>query len=150
MAAKSLLELQPETAGHYVLLSNIYANAGRWEDVAKFRNLMTQRRIKKIPGWTWIEVENMAYQFSVGDRTHPRSKEIYGMLKSLSTKLEMAGYVPDTNFVLHDVPGEDKLGILNTHSEKLAIVFGLIATPEGTPIRIMKNLRVCGDCLSHI
>ncbi|KAK0583958.1 hypothetical protein LWI29_005591 [Acer saccharum] len=146
MAAKSLLELQPENAGHYVLLSNIYANAGRWEDVAKIRNLMTQRRIKKIPGWTWIEVDNMVYQFSVGDRTHPRSKEIYGMLKSLSTKLEMEGYVPDTNFVLHDVPEEDKLGSLYTHSEKLAIVFGLIATPEGTPIRIMKNLRVCGDC----
>jgi hypothetical protein len=70
------------------------------------------------------------------------------MLKSLSQKLESAGYVPDTNSVLHDVDEEVKLGILHAHSEKLAIAFGLIATPDGTPIRITKNLRVCGDCHS--
>ncbi|KAL6337250.1 hypothetical protein AAG906_036564 [Vitis piasezkii] len=123
-----------QNPGHYVLLSNIYANAGRWED------------IEKPPGWTWIEVDNKSHQFSVGDTTHPRSKEIYEMLKSLSNKLELVGYVPDTNFVLHDVDEELKIGILYTHSEKLAIAFGLIATPEHTPIRIIKNLRVCGDC----
>ena len=145
-AATSLLELQPQNPGHYILLSNIYANAGRWEDVAKIRDLMSQRRLKKTPGWTWIEVDNKSHQFSVGDTTHPRSKEIYEMLKSLGNKLELVGYVPDTNFVLHDVDEELKIGILYTHSEKLAIAFGLIATPEHTSIRIIKNLRVCGDC----
>ena len=145
-AATSLLELQPQNPGHYVLLSNIFANAGRWEDVAKIRDLMSQRKLKKTPGWTWIEVDNKSHQFSVGDTTHPRSKEIYEMLKILSDKLELFGYVPDTDFVLHDVDEELKIGILYTHSEKLAIAFGLMATPEHTPIRIIKNLRVCGDC----
>ncbi|PSS23590.1 Pentatricopeptide repeat-containing protein [Actinidia chinensis var. chinensis] len=149
-AAKSLLDLQPQNPGHYVLLSNIFAKAGRWEDVAKIRELMTHRRLKKIPGWTWIEVDNKTHQFSVGDRTHTRSKEIYKMLKTLLEKLELAGYVPDTNFVLHDVDEELKQGMLYTHSEKLAIAFGLISTPEGTPIRITKNLRVCGDCHTFI
>ncbi|XVE96401.1 hypothetical protein REPUB_Repub02eG0218500 [Reevesia pubescens] len=149
-AAKSLLELQPQNPGHYVLLSNIYANAGRWQDMAKIRNLMTKRSLKKIPGWTWIEVDNEIHQFSVGDKSHPLSKEIYGLLKSMSEKLELAGYVPDTNFVLHDVDEEVKVGILYTHSEKLAIAFGLIATAEGSPIRITKNLRVCGDCHTFI
>ncbi|CAL5350749.1 unnamed protein product [Camellia sinensis] len=127
-AAKSMLELQPQNARHYILLSNIYVKVGKWEDVAKIRELMNHRRLKKIPGWTWIEVDNKIHQFSVGDHTH------------------LAGYVPDTNFVLHDVDEELKLGVLYTHSEKLAITFGLISTPEGTPIRITKNLRVCGDC----
>lgn len=145
-AAKCLLELQPRNPGYYVLLSNIYANAGRWEDVAEVRELMTSRRLKKIPGWTWIEVDNKTHQFSVGDKTHPRSKEIYDMLKILCKKMESAGYIPDTNFVLHDVDEELKVGILYTHSEKLAIAFGLICTPEGATIRITKNLRVCGDC----
>lgn len=149
-AAKSLLELEPQNPGHYVLLSNIYANAGRWEDMAKIRKLMTGRSLKKIPGWTWIEVDNKIHQFSVGDRSHPLSKEIYGLLKSLSEKLEVAGYVPDRDFVLHDVDEEVKVGILYSHSEKLAIAFGLIATPDGTPIRITKNLRVCGDCHTFI
>lgn len=150
MAAKSLLELQPQNPGHYVLLSNVYANAGRWQDVAKIRDLMTRKRLKKIPGWTWIEVENKIHQFSVGDNTHPQSEKIYRMLETLSEKLELAGYVPDTNFELHDVDEEVKVGILYSHSEKLAIAFGLIATPKGTPIRIMKNLRICGDCHSFI
>ncbi|XP_034223567.1 pentatricopeptide repeat-containing protein At3g46790, chloroplastic-like [Prunus dulcis] len=145
-AVNSLLELQPENAGHYVLLSNIYARAGRWKDVAKMRDLMSQRRLKKVPGLTWIEVDNKTYQFSTGDRTHPRSEKIYAMLESLGKKLELAGYVPDTNFVLHDVDEEVKLGMLYSHSEKLAIAFGLIATANGIPIRITKNLRVCGDC----
>ncbi|KAG8647016.1 pentatricopeptide repeat-containing protein At2g33760-like [Manihot esculenta] len=145
-AAKSLFELQPQNPGHYILLSNIYANAGRWKDVAKVRDLMTKRRLKKIPGYTWIEVDNIIYQFRVGDFTHPRAKEIHEMLKTLTQKLELAGYVPDTTFVLQDVDEATKLGILYRHSEKLAIAFGLIATPEGTTIRISKNLRVCGDC----
>ncbi|CAK9174893.1 unnamed protein product, partial [Ilex paraguariensis] len=98
-AARSLLELQPQNPGHYVLLSNIYAKAGRWEDMAKIRELMTHRRLKKIPGWTWIEADNKIHQFSVGDHTHPWSKEIYEKLKSLSEELELAGYVPDTNCV---------------------------------------------------
>ncbi|BFG38575.1 hypothetical protein CerSpe_248490 [Prunus speciosa] len=145
-AVNSLLELQPDNAGHYVLLSNIYARAGRWKDVAKMRDMMSQRRLKKVPGLTWIEVDNKTYEFSTGDRTHPRSEKIYAMLESLGKKLELAGYVPDTNFVLHDVDEEVKLGMLYSHSEKLAIAFGLIATADGTPIRITKNLRVCGDC----
>ncbi|XP_057984091.1 pentatricopeptide repeat-containing protein At2g33760-like [Malania oleifera] len=149
-AAKSLLELQPQNPGHYVLLSNIYANVGRWEEVARIREQMTHRRLKKTPGWTWIEVDKKIHKFSVGDATHPRLKEIYSMLESLSKKLELAGYIPDTKFVLHDVEEELKVGILYTHSEKLAIAFGLIATPEGTPIRITKNLRVCGDCHTFI
>ncbi|XP_027367170.1 pentatricopeptide repeat-containing protein At3g46790, chloroplastic-like [Abrus precatorius] len=145
-AANSLLELQPQNPGHYVLLANIYAKAGKWEKVATFRDMMTQRKLKKVPGWTWIEVDNKTYQFSVGDRSHPQSKEIYEMLMSLIKKLEMAGYVPDIDFVLKDVEEEAKKEMLYAHSEKLAIAFGLIAIPEGEPIRISKNLRVCGDC----
>ena len=106
-AANSLLELQPQNPGHYILLSNIYAKAGKWEKVANIRDLMTQRRLKKVPGWTWIEMGNATFQFSVDDRSHPRSKEIYGMLTSLIKKLEVAGFVPDTDFVLHDV--EEKI-----------------------------------------
>ncbi|KAK6126423.1 hypothetical protein DH2020_039811 [Rehmannia glutinosa] len=149
-AAESLLELQPQNAGHYILLSNIYAKAGKWKEVAKVRELMTHQRIKKIPGWTWIEVDNKIHKFSVGDQTHPLSKEIYEKLKNLREKLEAVGYVPDTNFVLHDIDEELKLGLLHSHSEKLAIAFGLIGTPEGTPIRVTKNLRVCGDCHAFI
>ncbi|KVH99825.1 hypothetical protein Ccrd_021967 [Cynara cardunculus var. scolymus] len=62
----------------------------------------------------------------------------------------MAGYVPTTSEVLLDIGQEDKEDALNRHSEKLAIAiaFALLKTPPGIPIRIVKNLRVCGDCHS--
>lgn len=39
---------------------------------------------------------------------------------------------------------------LQYHSEKLALAFALLKTPPGCPIRIKKNIRVCGDCHSAI
>ena len=58
----------------------------------------------------------------------------------------MAGYNVDTKNVLYDMDEEDKEVQLSYHSEKLAIAFGLIFTDSGTPIRVVKNLRVCSDC----
>ena len=72
------------------------------------------------------------------------------MLETLSEHIKKAGYVPDTNFVLHDVEDEYKDDFLSYQSEKLAIYFGLISTPSGIPIRIFKNLHVCGDCHTTI
>eukprot|EP01018_Ginkgo_biloba_P009810 Gb_15639 [translate_table: standard] len=148
--AEHLFELNPENAGHYVLLSNIYAVAGRWDDLEKVRKMMKDKRIQKMPGCSWIEVNNKVYSFLVGDRSHPQTHEIYTKLERLFGQMKEAGYVPDTNFVLHDVEEEQKEHILCYHSEKLAIAFGLINVSPGTPIRIIKNLRVCGDCHSAI
>eukprot|EP01018_Ginkgo_biloba_P026033 Gb_07043 [translate_table: standard] len=144
--AERLLELDSHDAGTYVLMSNIYAAAGRWDDVAKMRTIMKDRGLKKIPGCSWIEVRNRIHIFLAGNRSHPQSDKIYDLLESLAVQMEKAGYVPDTNFVLHDVEEEEKEYILCGHSEKLAIAFGVINTCPGTPIRITKNLRVCGDC----
>eukprot|EP01018_Ginkgo_biloba_P030203 Gb_04430 [translate_table: standard] len=146
--AELLFKMEPENAGFYILLSNIYAAAGRWDDVAKVRTMMKDSRLKKSPGCSWIEVENRTHAFRIGDKSHPQSEKIYATLESLARQMKRAGYVPNTNFVLHDLGEEDKENILCGHSEKLAIAFGLISTNPGTPIRITKNLRACGDCHS--
>jgi pentatricopeptide repeat protein len=144
--AKQLFELEPNNAGNYVLLSNIYAKACRWEDVVKVRTMMRERGVKKQPGCSSVEVHREVHTFLVGDRTHPQSEKIYAMLETLYGQMMKSGYVPNTNLVLHDVEEEVKENILCSHSEKLAISFGIINTSPGTPIRIMKNLRVCIDC----
>eukprot|EP01018_Ginkgo_biloba_P030321 Gb_23084 [translate_table: standard] len=144
--ADHLLELKPGNAGFYVLLSNIYADAGRWDDVAKVRVIMKDSRVKKSPGCSWIEVENKVHTFLVGDRSHTQSEKIYAMLETLAGQMKDSGYVPNTRFVLHNLDEQEKEGILSSHSEKLAIAFGLMNTCPGTPIRIVKNLRMCGDC----
>jgi pentatricopeptide repeat protein len=145
-AAKHLFKLEPNNAGYYVLLSNIYAEAGRWEEVAKLRTMMKEREVKKQPGCSFIEVNREVQSFLVRDKTHPQSEKIYATLENVYGQMKKAGYVPNTNLVLHDVEEEMKEDILCSHSEKLAISFGIINTSPGTPIRIMKNLRVCRDC----
>ncbi|XP_057858340.2 pentatricopeptide repeat-containing protein At3g24000, mitochondrial [Cryptomeria japonica] len=145
-AAEKLLELEPEDAATYVLLSNMYASAGRWSDAVNIRKMMRNNAIVKEPGQSWIEVKNKVHAFVARDGSHPQTEKIYAMLEKLRMQLKGAGYVPDTNFVLHDMEEELKESILWHHSERLAIAFGLISIPSGTPIRIVKNLRVCGDC----
>ena len=62
-AMNCIFELVPENAAHYVLLSNIYAEAGRWDVVAKLRNIMKVKGLKKTPGSSWIEVDNKVHSF---------------------------------------------------------------------------------------
>eukprot|EP01018_Ginkgo_biloba_P024054 Gb_37629 [translate_table: standard] len=147
-AAEHLFELEPINAAPYVLLSNIYATSGRWDDIEKVRKMMKLRRVKKKPGCSWIEVNKQVYTFLVGDRSHPQTEEIYAMLERLSRQIKAAGYLTDTRFALNDVEEEQKEHILCHHSEKLAIAFGLLNSTSDAPIRIVKNLRVCGDCHS--
>eukprot|EP01018_Ginkgo_biloba_P001270 Gb_03440 [translate_table: standard] len=146
--AKRLFELEPENTGNYVLLSNIYAVAGRWNEVAEVRTMMSDRGLTKMPGCSWIEVKNKVHTFLIGDISHPQSDKIYATLETLTGQLKEAGYVPDIDFVLHNVDEAEKEHILCGHSEKLAIAFGLMNTCSGSPIRVTKNLRVCGDCHS--
>ncbi|PHT87423.1 putative pentatricopeptide repeat-containing protein [Capsicum annuum] len=146
VVADNLFELAPKQSGYYVLLSNIYAKAGRWEDVTIVRSIMREKGIKKMPGVSNVELNNMVHTFLAGDTSHPQSKEIYEELDILIGKMKEEGYVPETDSSLHDIEEEDKENHLVVHSEKLAIVFAIMNTSHGTPIRITKNLRVCGDC----
>jgi pentatricopeptide repeat protein len=144
--AKRVLEIDPGDAAGYVMLSNIYAAAGKWDKSANVHKQRLERGVKKQPGRTWIEVNKRMHSFTVDDQNHPQIVAIRAELKKLAVQMEEIGYVPDTKFVLHDVEEEEKVARLCHHSEKLAIAFGLISTPPGTLIRIFKNLRVCGDC----
>ncbi|XP_027070143.2 pentatricopeptide repeat-containing protein At1g08070, chloroplastic [Coffea arabica] len=147
-AACSIFKLDPNNHGAYVLVSNIYAGAGRWNDVARIRTMLNDNGLKKVPGCTSIELDSVVHEFLVSDRTHPQSEDIYRMLDEIDRRLEMAGHVPNTSEVHYDMDEEWKEGILSQHSERLAIAFGLISTKPGTTLRIVKNLRVCGNCHS--
>ncbi|KAJ0980244.1 hypothetical protein J5N97_008499 [Dioscorea zingiberensis] len=144
--ANFLLSNGTANSGTYILLSNIYATLGNWEEVARVRTLMKQSGVQKEPGCSSIEVNNMIHEFIVGDLRHPKSREIYAMLDELKRLLKAQGYVPRTELVLHDLEEPEKERALGVHSEKLAIAFGLISTEPGTTIKIIKNLRVCVDC----
>ncbi|GLT28512.1 hypothetical protein SLA2020_034380 [Shorea laevis] len=56
-AAKKLVELEPENSAYYAVLSNLYAEMGRWDDVVKMRDLMKERGLKKDLGSSSLEHE---------------------------------------------------------------------------------------------
>lgn len=149
-AFSKLLELKFENDGLYTLLSNIYAGARQWKDVARIRLLMKHSGIRKRPGCSCVQGKNGTASFYVGDKSHPMAKEIYDLLHDLIHRAKIMGYVPETSFALHDVDDEEKGDLLVEHSEKLALAYGILTTTPGMPIRIIKNLRVCGDCHTAI
>ncbi|XP_057743806.1 pentatricopeptide repeat-containing protein At3g12770-like [Arachis stenosperma] len=144
--ADRLLSLNDLNSGIYVMLSNIYAEARRWDAVNHIRGLMRTRGLKKTPAYSLIEVGNELHTFFAGDDSHPKWEDIHQLLENLRIEVEACGYVPDTSCVLRDVNEEMKVKLLWGHSERLAIAFGLLSTPYGSLIRITKNLRVCVDC----
>ncbi|PON69877.1 DYW domain containing protein [Trema orientale] len=144
-SAMRIFELNPDDGGYHVLLSNIYATASMWDKVAEVRTMMGNTGLKKTPGCSLVDLGNEVHTFYSGSTLHPQSKRIYDFLETLGDKIKAAGYVPDTNSI-HDVEDHVKKQLLNSHSEKLAISFGLLNTGPGTTIHIRKNLRVCGDC----
>ena len=147
IAAQKLLQMDPENPGNYVLVSNLYATERRWKDVEQVRMRMKVNGLKKNPGCSWIEVGNKVHTFISRDNSHPQSYEIYFKLSQITEKLSReGGYVAQTKFVLRNTKEEEKIQMIYGHSERLAIAYGMITTPEGTSLRITKNLRVCGDC----
>ncbi|KAJ0566252.1 putative tryptophan--tRNA ligase [Helianthus annuus] len=145
MAADRLFELSPNDGGYYVLLANIYATASMWDKVTEIRSKMEERGIRKTPGYSSVELENEVHTFYSGSSWHSDSNKIYNFLEILIDKIKDAGYVPATD-LMQDVEDDLQEQMVSTHSEKLAIAFGLLNTRRGTTIHIRKNLRVCGDC----
>uniref|UniRef100_A0A1D1Z8E2 Putative pentatricopeptide repeat-containing protein At5g52630 n=1 Tax=Anthurium amnicola TaxID=1678845 RepID=A0A1D1Z8E2_9ARAE len=149
-AAARLFEMGSTSCGAHMLLSNAYAAAGDYEGAARARKAMRDRGLKKETGLSWVEWGNQVHTFVSGDERHALREEIYAKLEELREEMGRAGYVVDTSFVLRDLDGEEKQRLILCHSERLAIAFALLSLPPERPIKVMKNLRVCGDCHTWI
>ncbi|KAL2951919.1 hypothetical protein AAZX31_19G081300 [Glycine max] len=51
---KDILALEPQNHGVHVALSNMYAEAGQWQEVLRLRKTMKEERLKKAPGWSLV------------------------------------------------------------------------------------------------
>ncbi|WJX36591.1 hypothetical protein P8452_24450 [Trifolium repens] len=144
-AADKLFELDPDDGGYHVLLANMYASASMWDKVAKVRTAMEKKGLQKTPGCSLVELRNEVHAFYSGSTNHPQSKRIYAFLEALGDKIRAAGYVPDTDSI-HDVEEDMKEQLLSSHSERLAIAFGLLNTSPGTTIHVPSfYICSCGD-----
>jgi pentatricopeptide repeat protein len=101
----------------YVLMGNLYASLGRWEESRSWTKMMNKRGITKSRGVSWIEINGKVHTFGVADKSHPlkvlfnymitsRTKNlkdhIYAEWQVLRQQLLKSGHVFDTSFVLHE------------------------------------------------
>ncbi|KAI9097469.1 hypothetical protein K1719_025240 [Acacia pycnantha] len=102
IAMEHLLELEPDESGNYVLLANIYAELGKWEAVSGIRKLIRNKRIKKTPGCSLIEVGNVVEEFVSSDDSKPFSKDIFWVLDVLALHQDRTNEVKDFEQELTD------------------------------------------------
>ncbi|CAK9314198.1 unnamed protein product [Citrullus colocynthis] len=86
-----LVELEPSNPGNFVLLSNIYAAAGLWSEVAQIRKWLREKGLGKPPGTSWILIRNQVHYFTTTDVSHPQSEKIYETLNSLTLLIRDMG-----------------------------------------------------------
>ncbi|KAL7089612.1 hypothetical protein ACP275_13G195300 [Erythranthe tilingii] len=92
VASEHLFRLDPQNSGYYVLLSNLHADSGTWTRVNQIRGMMKERGVKKLTGYSWIEVDNSSHVFAAADKSHPLSSQIYAVLNNLLVELQDEGY----------------------------------------------------------
>ncbi|KAL9167418.1 hypothetical protein ABFS82_05G096500 [Erythranthe guttata] len=166
-------ELSPSLQ-HYTCLVDLYSRAGHIEEAENVLNTMSFKPDEAA--WaallsacstqvgkneTGVRNANHLLQLGLEDPStcvlmskiykretmqHPMKDEILNVFNVLDSDMRKRGYKPDTSLVLHDMGEEEKERQLFWHSERLAVAYGLLISAHGAPIRIIKNMRVCGDC----
>jgi len=98
---KQLLELGRYDSGLYVLLSNMYSESQRWDDMRKIRKIMDDGGIQKCKAISCIEIDGCCHQFMVDDKRHDTSASIYSVLDQLMDHLKSVH--PCKSFDVEDI-----------------------------------------------
>ncbi|XP_058772532.1 putative pentatricopeptide repeat-containing protein At1g69350, mitochondrial [Vicia villosa] len=88
---EELGRLSTDDTGYYTLLSNIYAEGGKWYESRKVRSKMEGMGLKKVPGYSTIEVDRKIYRFGAGDTSEWQMKEICMFLENFQSLTQEQG-----------------------------------------------------------
>ncbi|KAK8506050.1 hypothetical protein V6N13_002705 [Hibiscus sabdariffa] len=67
IAAKKVIELNPDDLGIHALVSNFFAKGNMWDEVAAVRKLVKDSGKKKVPGYSVLDVNGKLHSFLVND-----------------------------------------------------------------------------------
>ncbi|KAL2536350.1 Pentatricopeptide repeat-containing protein [Forsythia ovata] len=146
LSANKLFKLEPYNPVNYILMMNIYAASNRGDDVDRIKDLMDGRGVRIGNVWSQIQINQTVHVFSAVGKPHPDEGDIYFELYQIISEMKNLGYVPDTKCVHQKISEVEKQKVLLAHTEKLAIMYGLIKSKNKAPIRVIKNTRICSDC----
>lgn len=140
--AERMLELEPGNSSVSNLLSQARIISGNYSDNIKVRHLDQGSEFNKPLGRCWIEAKNRVHCFGVGDRKQPYSDSLYSWIQTIKEKVRA-----DSSQKNRFIEEEEIEEICGVHSEKLAFAYALVGSPaRSKAVRIMKNIRMCGDC----
>ncbi|CAL4928915.1 unnamed protein product [Urochloa decumbens] len=144
-AAERIFQLEHDNTGCYVVLSSMYADAGRWDDVERTRSLMKEKGFRRTEPRSLVELHDKECSFVNGDMSHPQSEQIHEFSDILSREIGETFDSP-CNLSNSDPSAIKRIVLPNKHSARLAVAFGLISTEAGAPVFVKKNVRVCNQC----
>ncbi|CAN8235975.1 unnamed protein product [Cochlearia groenlandica] len=78
-----LSDIVTDDTGYYTLLSNIYAEEGNWEEFRRMRSAIKSSNLKKVPGYSAVEIDQKVFRFGAGEETCFGTEEIYRFLVNL-------------------------------------------------------------------
>lgn len=143
--ANHILSLAYDNTGCYIVLSNMYAEVRRWQDVERIKGLMSEKGLAKTIGCSDIDINYKTIRFVNRDRSHLETDTIYDVLAILLRRIGEELFVGLSKFKPVDLI-RTRLNSPKCHSVRLAISYGLISMSTRKPLVIKKNIRICSDC----
>lgn len=87
VVAREILRLKPVNAANYVQLAHSYAAMRRWDGVGEAWTQMRSLGLKKVPGWSSIELHGTITTFFVDHSSHPTHDLVMSMLNILDAEM---------------------------------------------------------------
>ncbi|CAH8344599.1 unnamed protein product [Eruca vesicaria subsp. sativa] len=147
-AAEQVLKIEHDNTGCYVLLMNMYSEAGRWEDVNRIKLLMKSQGVAKTTSRSIVETRGRTHVFTNGDRSHVETNKIYEVLDIVSRMVdeEEDSYVHCVSKMRPETLLKRRSNSHREHSVRLATCLGLISTETGSAVLVRNNTRICRRC----
>uniref|UniRef100_A0A0D9XDJ9 Pentacotripeptide-repeat region of PRORP domain-containing protein n=1 Tax=Leersia perrieri TaxID=77586 RepID=A0A0D9XDJ9_9ORYZ len=92
---KKLIEMKPTEVGPYILLSNIYAAEGRWDDVEKVRKVMEEKGVEKNAGLSLVGSTGDLHFITEGGGSAPQNDVMLPMLGEMGLHMKQPSEDPN-------------------------------------------------------
>ncbi|XP_048572813.1 pentatricopeptide repeat-containing protein At3g13880-like isoform X1 [Triticum urartu] len=140
---EKLMELEPFAVTSYVVLYNLYMDAGKISMAMKTRGLMRERGMSKEAGISWAEFGGSIHHFTDGNNSCPHNNAVHARLEELLVGVKQKTERGGTDiWELGFQSRKDGETSLTRHGELLGVALGLSTLPSAAPVTIMKNQRI--------
>lgn len=92
-SGEDLRTMEPLKEVNYVAISNLYCISGKWKEAEMVRESMRHQGMRKKPGCSWIQVQDMVSSFFVGQNSHPFIEDVHEVLSFLHVEMRAKLFV---------------------------------------------------------